>query len=212
MDWQRLSPGQIRRRLAPGPPVEQDLFPPGFFPRPPAPAAVLVPLYRRPSGWQVLFIRRAEHPGDHHGGQVAFPGGRVEPSDADAVGAALREAEEEVGLTPGVVRVLGCLGAHRTVSNFLVTPVVGLIPWPVALTPDPSEVSRIFSIPLAWLAEPGRHRRAPRPLGPLGGETAVIYFERYDGELLWGVSARITLGLLAALTGSPEQSITGVAP
>ncbi len=199
LDWDRLSPGQIRRRLALAPSLEQEVFPAGFFPQPPAPAAVLVPLYRHRNSWRLLFIRRADHPGDRHGGQVAFPGGRVEPEDLDAVAAALREAQEEVGLAPSQVRVLGSLGAYRTVSNFLVTPVVGLIPWPLALAPDPGEVSRIFGIPLAWLGQPGRHRLRVRTLGVNEAKIPVAYFEPYEGEVLWGVSARITLGLLAAL-------------
>lgn len=199
---ERLSPGQIRQRLARCPPPAQDGFPPGFFCEPPAPAAVLLPLFRRGSRWHLLFIRRAESVNDRHGGQVAFPGGRVEPGDADAVGTALREAQEEVGLPPAAVRVLGCLDVQRTVSNFLVTPVVGLIPWPLSLAPDPKEVSRIFHIPLAWLGDPARHRQVTRPLGPAGGAFPVVYFDRYDGEVLWGVSARFTLRLIQVLAAS----------
>jgi 8-oxo-dGTP pyrophosphatase MutT (NUDIX family) len=162
-------------------------------------AAVLLPLYRRDGAWHLVFIRRTEHPGDPHSGQVAFPGGRREPHDPDSIATALREAQEEIGLAPTAVRVLGALPPFSTVSRFLVTPVVGELDWPQPLRPDAREVARIFSIPLAWLATPGRHRvRAyPHPGHPQVRD--VVFFDEYDGEHLWGVSARITLDFLHCL-------------
>lgn len=183
---------------------------------PPRPAAVLLPLLRSgawpgqdpgadqalavpTSPWHLLFIRRAEHPHDRHSGEVAFPGGRVDPLDPDPVATALREAEEEIGLDPGQVEILGQLPAFHTVSGYRVTPVVGLIPWPLALRPDPTEVAEVFTLPLDWLREPGhRHtRRWPHPGHPQ--EREVIFYQERDGRRLWGVTAWITVDFLGCL-------------
>jgi 8-oxo-dGTP pyrophosphatase MutT (NUDIX family) len=177
-------------------------------------AAVLLPLFRPeptlgsekgttgpedPGNWQLLFIRRAVHAHDRHSGEVSFPGGRWEPQDPSCSATALREAQEEIGLDPCQVRLLGELRPMRTLSRFLVTPVVGYIPWPQALRPDPREVSRIFSIPLAWLCEPGNHRVSPYPAPGHPEARDVVFFDEFDGELLWGISARIALDLLGCL-------------
>lgn len=162
-------------------------------------AAVLLPLFRHLDAWHLLFIRRAEHDADRHSGQVAFPGGRQEPGDTDATATALREAQEEIGLDPAQVALLGELRPLHTVSNYLVTPVVGEIPWPLDFTPDPVEVARVFSIPVAWLADPDnrRVRTWPSPGHPEARE--VVFFDEFDRELLWGVSALITVDFLACL-------------
>ena len=182
---------------------------------PPRPAAVLLPLLRSgawqepqpgayraaapSSAWHLLFIRRAEHPHDRHSGEVAFPGGREDPLDPDPVATALREAEEEIGLDPGQVEILGQLPAFHTVSGYRVTPVVGLIPWPLALRPDPTEVAEVFTLPLDWLREPGhRHTRLwPHPGHPQ--EREVIFYQERDGRRLWGVTAWITVDFLGCL-------------
>jgi 8-oxo-dGTP pyrophosphatase MutT (NUDIX family) len=168
----------------------------------PKPAAVLIPMFRHLDAWHLLFIRRTEHEGDHHSGQVAFPGGGREPGDLDAVATALREAREEIGLDPAQVALLGEMRPMHTVSNFLVTPVVGEIPWPLDLTPDPVEVARVFSIPLAWLGNPANRRILiwPSPDHPQARD--VVFYDEFDQELLWGVSARITVDFLAVLFGS----------
>ncbi|WP_295386733.1 CoA pyrophosphatase [uncultured Thiodictyon sp.] len=164
-------------------------------------AAVLLPLYCRDGAWHLVFIRRAVHAHDRHSGEVGFPGGRWEDRDPDSTATALREAQEEIGLPPERVRVLGRLRPLYTVSQFLVTPVVGEIPWPQPLRPEPREVSRIFSIPLAWLAAPRHHRVRPYPAPGHPQARDLIFFDEYDGELLWGVTARITLDFLGCLTG-----------
>jgi len=170
----------------------------------PTPAAVLLPLFRHQNQWHVLYIRRAVNHGDRHSGEVAFPGGRVEPDDRHTVAAALREAQEEISLQPQHVELLGQLPSFCTSSNYLVTPVVARVPWPAPLKPDAREVARIFSIPLAWLADSGNYE--VRPWRPPGYKVSreVIFFREYDGERLWGVSARITLSLLQVLS-SPER-------
>lgn len=167
-------------------------------------AAVLINLLQRNNEWHVLFIKRAERNGDYHSGQVAFPGGKYEEGDSSIRHTALREAHEEIGLHPAHVEVLGCLDSYTTISNFQIYPFVSLVPWPTALTPQKSEVAKIFTIPLRWLADEKNyslktpHRRHPSI--PAGSDRPqAVYFEHYDGELLWGATARITLSLLQAL-------------
>jgi len=204
----RLDRGAISDRLRSGRvsrPYAQEL--PGAPRREPRPAAVLVPMFRHLGAWHLLFIRRTEYPGDHHSGQVAFPGGRREPGDADAAATALREAREEIGLDPARVVVLCELRPLHTVSDYLVTPVVGEIPWPLALRPDPNEVARVFSIPLAWLGDAANRRVVTWPAPGRPEARTVIFYDEFDQELLWGVSARITVDFLAVLAASdpPEN-------
>ncbi|MEJ1372696.1 MAG: CoA pyrophosphatase [Candidatus Sedimenticola sp. (ex Thyasira tokunagai)] len=179
--------------------LEADSYPEGFFPGPPSPAAVLMPLFRADGAWHLLFIRRSEHENDHHSGQVAFPGGKVDGGDIDAVDTALREAREEIGLDSSHITLLGHLDQYRTISNYLVKPVVAEIPWPLVLVPDKREVSRIFSIPLNWLADGANYQVNHRVIEGTELPMKVIRFEPYDGEVLWGVSARLTINLLQIL-------------
>ncbi len=123
-----------------------------------AAAAVLVGLVPRPKGWQVLLTRRTDHLRDH-AGQISFPGGRQEPDDADAVATALREAEEEVGLPPALVDVVGALPPYTTVTRFVVTPVVAILQPPLALQLDAFEVAEAFEVPLQHLMTPAHHQR-----------------------------------------------------
>ncbi len=129
-----------------------------FAGREPAHAAVLVPLVQREHGLQVLLTRRTEHLRDH-AGQISFPGGRAEPHDNGPAGTALREAEEEVGLSPSRVQVIGQLPVYTTVTQFIVTPVVALVQPPFTLAPHPHEVAEAFEVPLAYLMNPAHHRR-----------------------------------------------------
>ena len=127
--------------------------------REPAPANVLVPLVERHGGdVTVLLTQRTDHLADHPG-QVSFPGGRAEPSDADAAATALREAREEIGLTEAHVDVLGALPIYTTGTGFVVTPVVALVRPDFELQLDPFEVAETFEVPLAFLADPANHRR-----------------------------------------------------
>jgi len=184
-------------------------YPAGLLDTPTRPAAVLIPFFKKEDGWHLLFIRRTVMPNDQHSGQVAFPGGRCTPDDPDAIHAALREAKEEVGLEPADVRVLGKLQEMLTVTNYRVTPVVGVIPWPYDLLPQEDEVARIFTIPIQWLAEPSNREVKMRGLQFLGQDIPVIFFKEYDGELLWGASARMTVLLLEVLGfASPKSRYT----
>jgi len=170
-------------------------FPVDLLNGPPKPAAVLIPIFYNQNAWHVLFIRRTSSLAEH-GGQVAFPGGRSDPEDQDSVETALREAEEEIGLNPNDVLVLGHINVFLTITNYVVTPYVGVIQWPYPFQCAESEVARIFSIPLEWLVDPENHeerqRLLPEPYSPIN----VIYFQTYDQEVLWGVSARFVLDFI----------------
>jgi len=166
------------------------------------PAAVLIPLFLDQGNWNLLYTRRTDSV-DVHRGQVSFPGGRIEPADRSAAEAALRETEEEIGLRAADVRVLGQLNPLITVTQFVVTPVIGVIPWPYPLRPNDVEVARCFGVPLPWLAESANlevHSR--QPFVP-GLSVQVYTFKPYEGEVIWGVTARITKSLLDLLASSP---------
>jgi 8-oxo-dGTP pyrophosphatase MutT (NUDIX family) len=156
----RLLPQALRERFADRAPWVPEWPGDGArFPgRLPARASVLVPLVDRPDGLTVLLTRRTSHLRDH-AGQVSFPGGRAEPHDADPAATALREANEEVGLDPATVEVIGRLPEYTTVTHFVVTPVVGLVAPPLTLQLDPNEVEAAFEVPLAFLMTPAHHRR-----------------------------------------------------
>lgn len=174
-------------------------FPPNAPQTLPRQAAVLVPLVQIDRAWRLLFIRRAECAGDRHSGQVAFVGGKREPGDDDAEATALREAAEELGIDPGDVQVLGRLNDQISVTNYAVRPVVGTMPWPYELAPAPLEVARYFTVPLSWLADFNNRELRYRELAPGAAPVPVIYFRKYDGETLWGTTARITVSLIDLL-------------
>ena len=173
-------------------------FPPDMFPGNPLSASVLVPMLQNGGEWELLFTRRTSSLPEHSG-QVAFPGGRADPEDDTPEETALREAKEEINLDPHDVKILGRLRELRTITNYCVQPIVGKIPWPYEFELAKEEVSRVFTIPLKWLADPENHqihyRELPEPYPP----APVIYFDLYDDELLWGVSAEITLNFLESL-------------
>ncbi len=176
----------------------------------PRPAAVLIPLFLNHSsgdeadGWQVLLTRRTNSVAEHQG-QVAFPGGRADPTDTTPEMTALREAREEIGLDPTQVRILGRMQTLHTISNYIVTPIVGVIPWPFIFQLEETEVSRVFSIPLNWLVDPNNHERRNRTIPEALAKILqkdnfpVIYFHPYKDELLWGVSAEIMVRLIDIL-------------
>jgi 8-oxo-dGTP pyrophosphatase MutT (NUDIX family) len=206
-----LTERQIRQRLAVAETLPLDNpYPDSLLHGAPQPAAVLIPFFRVSGSWQVLFIRRTHNENDRHGGQVAFPGGRKDPDDGGPLATALREAQEETGLNPDDVRVLGRLNDILTISNYQVTPVVGVIPWPYTLKPAPEEVSRIFSIPWDWLSDPANHEVRRRSLPSSDFTLPVIFFRPHAGETLWGASARITLNLISALL--PDQESKPIPP
>lgn len=156
-----LQPSALRLRFAesavfvPEHPGDGEAFVQG---RPNTPAAVLVPLVEREDGLHVLLTRRTDHLRDH-AGQISFPGGRSEPEDSDPTATALREAQEEVGLHPRHVEVIGNMPVYTTVTSYVVTPVVGLVKPPFEMALDRFEVAEAFEVPLAFLMNPANHRR-----------------------------------------------------
>lgn len=163
----------------------------------PRSAAVLIPMLVIEADWHLLFIRRAENGDDYHSGQVAFPGGCFEPSDADLEATALREAHEEIGLAPDCVKIIGCLPSLVSTTNYRITPFVGLMPWPYPLRLAPEEVARAFTIPLDWLANPDNRDVYEHTVS--SGTVSVIRFRPYAGELLWGATARMTVSFIETL-------------
>jgi len=197
LDAERISALLKAHNLSqqPGRAVEAvNLFPPLQY----RPAAVLMLLTRQPDDWHLVFTQRTETVQDHKG-QVSFPGGVQEIDDSSLVVTALRESHEEIGVIPQDVHVLGQLEPMLTRSSYLVAPIVGMITWPYSFHPSPDEVSRIFTIPLGWLAGENRYSEKPFFRPAMGFSENVIYFEEYDGELLWGISARLTVNLLEVL-------------
>jgi 8-oxo-dGTP pyrophosphatase MutT (NUDIX family) len=161
------------------------------------PAAVLVPLVQREDGLTVLLTKRTAHL-TNHGGQISFPGGRMEPADTDPTAAALRESQEEIGLSPDEVDVLGNLDDYVTVTGFHVVPVVGLIQPPLRLTPDSFEVEDIFEVPLDFILDPAHHQRHSR-VSP-SGETRYFHAIPFKDRYIWGATAAMLVNLYEALT------------
>jgi 8-oxo-dGTP pyrophosphatase MutT (NUDIX family) len=157
-------------------------------------AAVLVPLLPVDGAVHVLYTRRAASL-PHHQGQVAFPGGTHDDRrDPTLVATALREAEEEIGLRAGDVRILGTLDDIETMtSRFVITPVVGLAPHPYAWVPSPREVDHIFTVPLATLLAPDAERRET---WDFNGSAVPIALFSVAGQTIWGATHRITRNLL----------------
>lgn len=155
------------------------------------PAAVLLAVLPEPKGARLILTKRSSHL-KHHPGQIAFPGGKVDPGDASAEAAALREAHEEVGLAPDNVEVIGSLPAHETVTGFHITPFLGLVRADFTPIPEVGEVEEVFTVPLSHVLNPNAfviERR--RWLGQWRHYYAVPYGPYY----IWGATARILRGL-----------------
>lgn len=149
------------------------------------PAAVLVPLVERPAELTVLLTRRTEHLAQH-AGQISFPGGRMEPQDTDLVTTALRETEEETGVTPQQVRIAGFLDPYLTVTGYAVTPIVGFVRPDITLKPDPFEVEEIFEVPLNFIFDTRNHVRESRDFR---GRRVSYYAIQYGRHRIWGATA-----------------------
>lgn len=150
-------------------------------------AAVLIPLTWFDDEWHLLYTRRTDKV-DTHKGQVSFPGGACDPGEQTPEQTALREADEEVGIQPKDVRLLGRLSPMITITSFRVTPVVGIVQWPYAFRVENAEVARVFTMPLSWLADKSNRWEFKLP----GQKYSLIVYHPYDGELLWGATAIMT--------------------
>ena len=160
-------------------------------------AAVLVPIVDRGEPF-LVFAKRTEHVGTHRG-QISFPGGRVDESDQGFLEAALRESEEEIGLPRAVVEPLGALDDTETVATqFIITPFVGFVRGPVAWQPDGHEIEKVIEVPLAALRDHANLRVEYRERGGVRHE---VLFWDYQGETIWGATARILKHYLDVLDG-----------
>jgi len=159
-----------------------------FIDRPPVHASVLIPLVQREE-LQVLLTLRPTHM-NSHSGQIAFPGGKADPEDTDAVATALREAQEEVGMEAEYVQVIGSLPIYTTGSAFIVTPVVALVQPGFHLRPNADEVADVFEVPLAFLMDPANHRHH---VVDFAGEQrhwlSMPYMEGVTERFIWGATA-----------------------
>ena len=164
------------------------------------PAAVLVPIVVRESGMTILLTQRTAHLRDH-AGQVSFPGGRCEPEDATPVATALREAQEEVGIDPQQVEVLGFLPEYLTSTGFRVTPVVGLVSPPLNLRLDDFEVAEAFEPPLEFLLDPANHQRHQVEYR---GAMREYWAMPWQGYYIWGATAGMLMSLYRFLSGEQE--------
>jgi 8-oxo-dGTP pyrophosphatase MutT (NUDIX family) len=174
-----------------------DGLPKGVTLKPPKAAAVLVAVVdHRPDATVLLTQRCATLRA--HSGQIAFPGGRIDPDDATPRDAALREADEEIGLAARHVTPLGYLDPYLTGTGYLVVPTVAVVTPPFRLTLNPDEVQDCFEVPLAFLMEPGNHQRQSRDFG---GTLRSFYAMPYAERNIWGVTAGILRGLYERLYG-----------
>ncbi len=156
-------------------------------------AAVLLPLFVRDGGLRLLLTRRTETV-EHHRGQISFPGGVEEESDETPFATAVRETEEELGIAPGDVRLLGALTPLTTVTDFFVEPFVGAIPYPHVLRPAEAEIAEVIEAPVGALLDPKALERRLLP-----GREGPTLFYHYGSHVIWGATARMLKELLDAL-------------
>jgi len=161
-------------------------------------SAVLVPLLRDDTVWKLLFTRRSDQLADHRG-QVSFPGGHVETGDSGPLQTALRETCEEIGIHSKDIRPLGILDPADTRTGFRIWPVVCILKWPLELTLSLPEVHEVFFVPVEWLMQPGNLTR--RSMESINGraQSTVPFFEAFQGHVIWGATAEITVRLMEIL-------------
>jgi 8-oxo-dGTP pyrophosphatase MutT (NUDIX family) len=195
----RLPGVEAQQRMAPQP---RGGWRPGFAPEDARPAAALLLLFPTNSEATMLLTKRASAL-PHHGGQVSLPGGAVDPGET-IEGAALREAEEEVGLAPELISILGRLTPlHIPVSGFVLHPVVAFASTRPETAAEAGEVDRIIDVPVAHLLDPARHRRTVRVRD--GIEFEMPYFD-LDGEQVWGATAMVLAEFAAVLGAQVEPA------
>ena len=156
------------------------------------PAAVLVPLFSKEGKLHLLMERRTDRV-EKHRGQISFPGGVQDPQDKDSVATALRESYEEVGLEPKDAKILGFLSDTRTVTGFLVTPVVAWIPYPYPFKTSVEEVAELLEVPWVVFSEGWGHKITQTEYDD---QIHEVHFYQYENHTIWGATARITRELL----------------
>ncbi len=196
----RYAPDAFRTRFVTPPAWQPEIsVERAFVERAPAAASVLIPVVLR-ERMTVLLTQRTAHLHDHPS-QISFPGGRQEPADASPVATALREAQEETGLEPAEVEVLGSLPTYTTGTGFVVTPVVGLVRPGFTVRPDPFEVAEVFEVPIDWLMDPAHHQRHAVDIGGSRREFFSIPWQAIgaDGQphryFIWGATAAMLRNL-----------------
>jgi 8-oxo-dGTP pyrophosphatase MutT (NUDIX family) len=188
---QSLQPGALRKRFADLPVwVPEVLAERRFSDRAPLHASVLVPIVMRERP-TVLLTERTKHLSTHSG-QIAFPGGKVDQDDADASATALREAQEEIGLDPSLVDVLGLLPQYVTGTAFIITPVIALVQADFTMNPNSYEVADVFEVPLEFLMDPANHQRHAFDWGGVRREWfSMPYQDSGRQRFIWGATAGI---------------------
>lgn len=192
----RLAPDWLRQRFA-----QPTIWTPEFVVEPelnadqrePVPAAVLLPMVLRQNQLNLLLTLRTAHLNDH-AGQISFPGGRVDAEDTDPVATALRETEEEIGLSRRHIEVIGCLPDYQTGTGFRVTPVAALVHPPFELEADSFEVAEIFEVPMAFLMNGANHQRRSAVLPNRPGRRS-FYCMPYEQYFIWGATAAMLRNL-----------------
>lgn len=160
-------------------------------------AAVLIPLVFVENEWHLLFTRRSGHVASHQN-EVSFPGGSYDSRDRDLKSTALRETYEEIGIRSDEISILGALTFSITITGFKVFPYVGIINWPTELIINASEVHSVFTIPIRWLMDSKNYYESDY-FNPSFGIRKVIHYHEFQGEHLWGFTARLTQQLLELL-------------
>ncbi len=156
-------------------------------------AAVLLPLVSIEEEYHVIYTKRTETVLSHKG-QISFPGGMAEVQDIDPCRTALRETEEELGIPAASIKLVGRLEQVQTFTNLIIYPFVGIVDWPVPLILSTEEVSKIILIPLHWLMEPEHSIEKE-----YNGHQNVVFFQPYEGEVLWGITASMTKKFISML-------------
>jgi 8-oxo-dGTP pyrophosphatase MutT (NUDIX family) len=159
-------------------------------------AAVLVPLFQKGEGCHLLFTKRSEEV-KYHKGEISFPGGVVDEEDSELISTALREAFEEIGLKESDVQIIGVLDDIVTITEFIVTPIVGLFPYPYPFKVSEAEIAELIEVPLASLIDEDcfSEREIPR-----GGQKEIVYAYQYGKHIIWGATARILKQFLDLIT------------
>ena len=156
-------------------------------------AAVLLPLVWHKDQWNILFTKRTETL-PHHKGQISFPGGKYEIEDKNMYETAIRETEEELGISRNSIQTLGSMESFTAVSGIEISPYVGIIFWPQRLSLSVNEVSKVILMPISWLADPENYEEKE-----YNGYPDVVFYQPFQGEVLWGITAQLTKTFLEKL-------------